>query len=84
MLNETLMSARSSTTPHGNILHEFAQEPRLIGRHEKKYDWSKQGLMSLFDNLNSIYTFNSMLDEPGCKFWINEVSRSNDLSTIFI
>lgn len=40
--------------------------------------------MSLFDNLNSIYTFNVMLDEPGCKFWINEVSRSNDLSTIFI
>ena len=30
--------------------------------------------MSLFDNLNSIYTFNVMLDEPGCKFWINEVS----------
>ena len=73
MLNETLLSARSSTTPHGNVLHEFVSEPRLIAKHEKKYEWTKQGIMNLFDSLNGIKTYQSLLDEPGCKFWINEV-----------
>lgn len=72
MLNDTLLSARSSTAPHGNVLHEFVSEPRLIAKHEKKYEWTKQGIMALYDNLNNIKTYNSLLDEPGCKFWINE------------
>ena len=40
-------------------------------------------MMYLFDNLNSIYTFTNLLNEPGCKFWINEVSKK-DAKALFI
>ena len=41
-------SRASQATPHANVLYEFLNEPRLIARHEKKYEWTKQGIIDLY------------------------------------
>ena len=62
-----------TTRADGTPLSQDDLVKAFIAKHEKKYEWTKQGIMNLFDSLNGIKTYQSLLDEPGCKFWINEV-----------
>ena len=38
-------SMRSYASGEGNIFYEFEREPRMVLPTEKKYDWSKIGIM---------------------------------------
>jgi len=51
---------------------EFDQEPKLIQRTEKKYDWSKIALINQFNELNELSTFKEALNTDNVKLWVNE------------
>ena len=51
---------------------EFEQDPKLIQRCEKKYEWTKTAFIKLFDEINEIQTFKNALDDENIKLWINE------------
>ena len=55
-----------------NRFQEFDQDPKIIMRSEKKYQWNKQYLMRIFDEISQIHTFKIVQDTPEVKMWINE------------
>ena len=55
-----------------NKFGEFDQEPKLILRQEKKYEWSKEFLMKTFDDINNLETYKNHLNDPNVKLWLNE------------
>lgn len=55
-----------------NRFAEFDQDPKIIMRCEKKYDWNKQYLMRIFEDISQIPTYKVVQDTPGVKIWLNE------------
>ena len=53
-------------------MHEFEQDPKLVQRCEKKFEWTKSAFIKLFDDLSELQTYKSALNEDRCKLWINE------------
>ena len=51
---------------------EFDQDPKLIQRTEKKYEWNKSAFIKLFDEMNELNTYKSALNDECVKLWINE------------
>jgi hypothetical protein len=51
---------------------EFDQEPKLIQRCEKKYEWTKQAFIKLFEEMSDLPEYKSQLKEDDVKLWIHE------------
>lgn len=72
MMSNRSLNHSNSKMSVSNRFGEFDQEPKLILRQEKSFDWSKDYLMKMFDEVNHLETYKNQLNTPNIKLWINE------------
>lgn len=68
------VSIMSSTSrrPQGNLLNEIINEPKLCLPSERKHDWSKKGVINLFDEVANLETLKLHTDRRDVKIFFSE------------